>query len=446
MSGLHDLEAERATLGGMLMGLAGIEAAIEATSAGEFYLPKHEQIFSTILGLYEASQPVGPVTVAAELGKRGELEKTGGHAYLAELTECVAVPENAGHFAQLVHDQHTLRTVQAAGMRITQMAAVTDGSDADEIVKRAQAEAYALALGRDENRLSTNLEALELVMTKLDKPIEIGVQTGFADLDRVTGGLLPGQLVIIAARPAIGKSTADLDLHRNVSIRHGQPSLLFSLEMGHEEIMKKTLAAEARVNFHHLRYGNMTDRDWDSVSRTVGRIAAAPLHVDDTPGLTLTDIASRSRQLARKEDLKLISVDYLQLVTHRGGRRNESRQQEVAEISRGLKLLAKELHVPIVALCQLNRGPEGRADKKPMMSDLRESGALEQDADVVILLHRESAYEAESPRAGEADLLLVKNRLGPTAEITVAFQGHYSRFVDMASDRAESWSPSDAAR
>jgi replicative DNA helicase len=440
----RDLDAERGTLGGMLLGRDGVEAALEVVKGRDFYQPKHEQIFDATCHLYEQNQPVDMLTVKAELERRGELDRIGGVAYLHDLTQCAMSAANAGFYAETVHEMALLRRAQQAGTRITQMATETDGADALEILARIQSEVDALTPAAVDAEAVSNTDMLEQVLLGLEKPDAVGVQTGFADLDALTGGLQPGQMIIVAARPSIGKSTFDLDLHRHVSIRHGQHSLLFSIEMTHAEIMKKILSAEARVPFHHLRHDNTTDDDWKRIAKCMGRVAAAPLAIDDSPGLTLSDIRTRARQYARKHPLKLISVDYLQLIT--SSSRRENRQQEVAETSRGLKLLAKELEVPIVALAQLNRGPEQRADKKPQLSDLRESGSLEQDADIVILLHRESAYEAESVRAGEADLIVAKHRGGPQATITVAFQGHYSRFVDMAATREpRTWSPHDAA-
>jgi replicative DNA helicase len=258
----------------------------------------------------------------------------------------------------------------------------------------------------------------------------VGVPTGFVDLDALTNGLHPGQMIVIAARPAVGKSTIGLDFARAAAIRHQLATVLFSLEMSRNEITMRLLSAEARVPLHHMRAGQMTDDDWNRIARCTGEVSSAPLFIDDSPNMTMMEIRAKCRRLKQRHDLKLVIVDYLQLMS--SGKRVESRQQEVAEFSRALKLLAKELEVPVVAISQLNRGPEQRQDKKPLLSDLRESGSIEQDADMVILLHREDAYEKESPRAGEADFIVAKHRNGPTATITVAFQGHYSRFVDMA--------------
>jgi replicative DNA helicase len=258
----------------------------------------------------------------------------------------------------------------------------------------------------------------------------LGVPTGFTDLDELTNGLHPGQMVIVAARPAVGKSTLALDIARSAAIKHELATVVFSLEMSRTEITMRLLSAESEIPLQHMRKGTMRDQDWARIAETQGRIHGAPLFIDDSPNMSLMEIRAKCRRLKQRHNLKLVIVDYLQLMS--SGKRVESRQQEVAEFSRALKLLAKELEVPVIALSQLNRGPEQRTDKKPQMSDLRESGSIEQDADVVILLHRESMYERESPREGEADVIVAKHRNGPTDTITVAFQGHYSRFTNMA--------------
>jgi len=287
-------------------------------------------------------------------------------------------------------------------------------------------------------QLARNLLAQESVQGTLDEIAAIasrtgtltGVPTGFADLDALMNGLRPGQLVVVAARPAVGKSTLGLDFARSASIKHGLTSVIFSLEMSRSEITMRLLSAESRVPLHHMRSGPMTDDDWARLARRMVEVAEAPLFIDDSPNLTMMEIRAKARRLKQRHDLRLIVVDYLQLMSSH--KRVESRQQEVSELSRSLKLLAKELDVPVVAISQLNRGPEQRTDKRPQLADLRESGSIEQDADAVILLYREDAFERESPRAGEADLIVAKHRNGPTATITVAFQGHYSRFVDMS--------------
>jgi replicative DNA helicase len=302
-------------------------------------------------------------------------------------------------------------------------------------VDRAQAEVYAIT----DHRVTEDYHSLADIMPGALDEIEAigsrggamtGVPTGFADLDSLTNGLHPGQMIVIAARPAIGKSTLALDFARAAAIKHGLGTAFFSLEMGRNEITMRLLSAEARVPLHTMRTGQMSDDDWTRLARRMSEVADAPLYIDDSPNMSMMEIRAKCRRLKQRHDLRMVIIDYLQLMS--SPKRVENRQQEVSEMSRSLKLLAKEIDVPVIALSQLNRGPEQRTDKKPLLSDLRESGSIEQDSDVVILLHREDAYERESPRAGEADLIVAKHRNGPTTTVTVAFQGHYSRFVDMA--------------
>ncbi|HEY6114675.1 MAG TPA: replicative DNA helicase, partial [Candidatus Dormibacteraeota bacterium] len=257
-----------------------------------------------------------------------------------------------------------------------------------------------------------------------------GVPTGFIDMDRLLTGLQPGQVVIVAGRPGLGKSTVAMDVVRNAAIRAGMPSAFFSLEMSKVEMTMRLLSAEARVPLHNLRSGQLTDDDWTKLARRIGEITEAPIFMDDTPNMGLAEIRSKARQLKKRHNLRLLVVDYLQLMS--SPKKTESRQQEVSEISRGLKLLAKEIECPIIAVSQLNRGPEQRTNKTPQLSDLRESGSIEQDADIVVLLHRDDYYDKESARAGEADFIVAKNRNGATDTVTVAAQLHLSRFVDMA--------------
>jgi len=433
----QDLAAEQGVLGGMLLSKDAIADVIDVIKGRDFYKPAHELIFDSILDLYGRGEPADAVTVSAELTKRGELARIGGAPYLHTLMSSVPTAANAGYYAVIVRERAILRRLVEAGTRITQMGYATDGADLDEIVNRAQAEIYGVTeqrAGEDYAPLADVMEgALDEIESISNRSGQMtGVPTGFTDLDQLTNGLHAGQMVIIAARPAIGKSTLGLDLARSCSIRNGLTSVIFSLEMGRNEITMRLLSAEARVALHHMRAGTMTDEDWSRLARRMGEVSAAPLFIDDSPNMSMMEIRAKCRRLKQRHDLRLVIVDYLQLMSGGGSRRPESRQQEVSEMSRALKLLAKELELPIIAIAQLNRGPEQRTDKRPMMSDLRESGSLEQDADVVILLHREDAYERESPRAGEADLIVAKHRNGPTATITVAFQGHYSRFVDMA--------------
>jgi replicative DNA helicase len=433
----QDIVAEQCVLGGMLLSKDAIADVVEVLRPTDFYRPAHQTVYDAALDLYGRGEPADPVTVAAELTRDGLLERIGGAPYLHTLIASVPTAANAGYYAAIVRERAVLRRLIEAGTKVVQLgygAVGNTGGDVDEVVDRAQAAVYEVV----ERRTSEDYVPLESAMMSTLAELEAieghngemsGVPTGFRDLDELTNGLHPGQLIVIAGRPGLGKSTLGLDFLRNASIKHSLPSVLFSLEMGKSEITMRLLSAEARVPLQRMRTGHMNDEDWNKLARRMGEAASAPMFLDDSPNMTMMEIRAKARRLKQRHDLKLVVLDYLQLMS--SSRRVESRQQEVAEMSRSLKLLAKELEVPVVAISQLNRGAEQRSDKRPQLSDLRESGAIEQDADMVILLHREDAYEKESPRAGEADLIVAKNRNGPTQDVVVSSQLHYSRFVDM---------------
>ena len=429
----QDMVAEQCVLGAMMMSKDAIADVVEVLRGTDFYRPAHEQIYDAVIDLYGRGEPADAVTVSAELGKRGELMRVGGAPYLHDLLASVPVAANAGFYAEIVREKSILRRLVDASIRIGQMSYAAEG-DVTDIVDRAQAEVYAVTDRRaseDYKPLSElmqpTLDEMEAISSRGDKLA--GVPTGFAELDELTNGMHPGQMIILAARPGAGKSTLALDLARSASIRNGLASVIFSLEMSQIEITMRLLSAEASIPLSHIRGGRMSDDDWSRVATKMGQVSEAPLYIDDSPNLTMMEIRAKARRLKQRHDLKLVVIDYIQLMT--SGKKVESRQLEVSEFSRQLKLLAKELEVPVVALSQLNRGPEQRTDKKPMLSDLRESGSLEQDADMVVLLSRPDLYDKESDRAGEADFDVAKHRNGPTKSITVAFQGHYSRFTDM---------------
>lgn len=667
----QDLDAEQSTLGGMLLSKDAIADVIERLSPNDFYRPAHQTIFNAILDLYAEGEPADAVTVAAELDRRGKLQRVGGAPYLHTLIAGVPTAANAGYYAAIIAEKAQLRRLVEAGTRIVQYGYA--GADVADVVARAQAEVYDVTAGRHAEDYSSLEELLQPTMDELDAiqnqgGSARGVPTGFTDLDAVTNGLHGGQMIIIAARPGVGKalalntplptpigwttmgavsvgdellgadghptrivattevmhdrpcytvefddgttliadaqhqwptlrgvhttvelqpgqdriptttalaghdsrgalpadpyvagcwladrpatrhlplsvpelrpllrataehrrsvlagllgstaaqsadgvvtiransrrpglldfveellaaeglvatrlgesiryrptaprqrtvtavrqiasepvrcvevdnadhvylagrsmvpthnSTLGLDFMRSCSIKHGLASVIFSLEMSKSEIVMRLLSAETGIKLADMRAGRMDDHDWTRLARRMGDISEAPLYIDDSPNMTLMEIRAKARRLAQKHDLRLVVVDYLQLMST--GKKYESRQQEVSDMSRGIKLLAKELDVPVVAISQLNRGPEQRQDKKPVVSDLRESGSLEQDCDIVLLLHRPDAFDRDDPRGGEADILLAKHRSGPTAQITVAHQLHLSRFANMA--------------
>ena len=427
----QDLIAEQGVLGGMLLSKDAIADVVEIIRDRDFYRPAHELIYDAIVDLYGRGEPVDPVTVSAELTKRGDIARAGGAPYLHTLISSVPTAANAGYYAKIVRERAILRRLVEAGTKIVQLGYSTEG-EVDDAVDQAQAEVYSVTERRaneDYVQLSTLLTAALDEIDKISQGVMgEGVKSGFKELDSLTNGFHPGNMIVLAARPAVGKSTLGLDIARYASIHKGDTSVIFSLEMSRSEITMRMLSAEARVALNNIRAGTLNDEEWARLARRMGEISDAPLFIDDSPNLSLMEIRAKARRLKQRHDLKLIVIDYLQLMT--SGKRVENRQQEVSEFSRQLKLLAKELNVPIIAISQLNRSPEQRSDKKPLLSDLRESGSIEQDADVVILLHRDDLYDNQN-RSGEADLIVAKHRNGPTRTITVSAQLHFARFVDM---------------
>ncbi|MET8652817.1 replicative DNA helicase [Nocardia aurea] len=376
----HDMAAEQSVLGGMLLSKDAIADVIEVLRPGDFYRPAHQAVYDTILDLYGRGEPADPVTVSAGLDRKGELKRIGGPSYLVTLTQTVPTAANAGYYAEIVAEKAILRRLVEAGTRIVQYGyAGADGQDIAEVVDRAQAEVYEVTERRTTEDFMPLEDLLQPTMDEIDSiasrgGISLGVPTGFTELDELTNGLHPGQMIIVAARPGVGKSTLGMDFMRSCSIKHGLPSVIFSLEMSRTEIVMRLLSAEAKIKLGDMRSGRMSDDDWTKLARRMSEISEAPLFVDDSPNLTMMEIRAKARRLKQRHDLKLVVVDYLQLMT--SGKKVESRQQEVSDFSRNLKLLAKELEVPVIAISQLNRGPEQRTDKRPMVSDLRESGCL----------------------------------------------------------------------
>ena len=377
----QDMAAEQSVLGSMLISKDAIAEVSEILRGVDFYRPAHEVVHDAIIDLYGRSEPVDMITVAAELQRRGELQKIGGAPYLHTLSANVPIAANAAYYAQIVHEKAVLRRLVDAGTKIVQIGYAGEG-DVDDIVDQAQAEVFRLADKRSTEDYAPLADIMDGVLDEIEaignrEAGIYGVPTGFADLDELTNGLHSGQMIIVAARPAMGKSTLALDLCRAASIHNNLASCFFSLEMTRSEITMRLLSAEAKVPLNHIRNGAMNDDDWTKLARKMGEVSSAPMFIDDSPNMTMMEIRAKARRLKQKHDLKLIVIDYLQLMT--SGKKVESRQLEVSEFSRQIKLLAKELEVPIIALSQLNRGPEQRGDKRPMMSDLRESGCLTAD-------------------------------------------------------------------
>ena len=428
----QDLVAEQSVLGGMLLSKDAIGEVVEILRQRDFYRPAHELVFDAILDLYGRGEPADPVTVSAELTKRGEIAKAGGAPYLHTLISAVPTAANAGYYAKIVRERAIARRLVEAGTKIVQLGYAAEG-EIDDVVDLAEQEVYQVTerrAGEDFVQLNTLIPAaLDQIERLQSGELSEGVKTGFKDLDSLTNGFHPGNMIVIAARPAVGKSTLGLDIARSAAIQNGECAVIFSLEMSRSEITMRMLSAEARVSLNNIRSGSLSEDEWSRLARRMGEINDAPLFIDDSPNLSMMEIRAKARRLKQRHDLKIVVIDYLQLMT--SGKKVENRQQEVSEFSRQLKLLAKELNVPVIAISQLNRSPEQRADKKPMLSDLRESGSIEQDADVVILLHRDDLYDSQN-RSGEADLIVAKHRNGPTKTITVASLLHFAKFADMA--------------
>ena len=432
----HDDVAEQSVLGGMLLSKDAIADVVESLRASDFYKPAHETIYEAILSLYGHGSPADAITVADELKKRGELTRVGGAAYIHTLIASVPTAANAQYYAEIVKEHAIMRRLIEAGTKIAQLGYANE-TEVDTLVDQAQAEIYAVTDDNAKEDYVSFSDALEETINEIDansnRPDGVyGVPTDFIEFDELTGGLHGGQMIVIAARPGVGKSTLALDIARSASIHHQMTTVFFSLEMSRTELAMRILSAEGKIPMSELKKGDLGTEGWTNLANLQGRIDSAPLFIDDSPNMTLMEIRAKCRRLKQRNDLKLVVLDYLQLMS--SGKKVESRQQEVSEFSRSLKLLAKELDVPVIALSQLNRGSEQRTDKRPMVSDLRESGSIEQDADMVILLHREDMYNPDSERVGEADMIIAKHRGGPTRTIPLAFSGKYSRFNNMANE------------
>lgn len=434
----HNIEAEQGVLGGMLLNSEVIADVFEELRVEDFYRPAHQAIYAAILHLYGESSEVDPILVAGRLDKTGDLERIGGAPYLHTLTAMVPTAANAQYYARIVAEKATIRRLVEAGTQIVQIGyAGAEDTEPEQLVDQAQQLVFSVGRENTKNDYAPLSEVLDDTLEEIDLiaqqgGLAQGVPTGITRLDKLTNGLHGGQMIIIAARPGVGKSTLAIDFMRSASIAHGQTSAIFSLEMSRNEIMMRVISAEAKIGMAALRSGDLQESDWAKLVEVDSRIRDAPMFIDDSPNLTMMEIRAKARQLKQKHDLKMIVVDYLQLMS--SGKKVESRQQEVSEFSRQLKLLAKELDVPLIAISQLNRGPESRTDKKPQVADLRESGSLEQDADIVMLIYRPDSQEEDHERSGEADIIVAKHRGGPTGTIPVAHQLHYSRFVNLANE------------
>ena len=426
----HDDQAEEATLGGALTSMNVMGELTGILTEKDFYQPRHQLIWKAMTSLYTEGKPIDAVLVGEKLKQVGDLEKAGGANYLADLTQSIPTPANSLYYAHIVHDKALLRRVIDAGTRITQLG-YSEGTPQD-VINEAQAQAYALSDSQIRSDYQTIGQAAGATLNTLKAEHEghgtPGLYTGFPDLDDTTHGFQPGQLIIIAGRPAMGKSTFAMDIARH-AVFLNTPTILFSLEMSIPEMSKRILAAESGVRLDRLMdERNLSMGEWEQLNNTLQNIQDRPLFLDDSANMSMMEIRAKCRRLKQSQNLGLIIIDYLQLMSSLKPR--ENRNQEVSEFSRQLKLLAKELEVPVIALSQLNRGVEMRQDKRPMLSDLRESGSIEQDADMVFFVYRPEVYNPEE-RQGEADIILAKHRNGPLGKFPLAFRGDLCRFRPM---------------
>lgn len=433
----HDLQAEESLLGAMMLSAEAIAAAAGMVTASDFYKPGHGHVYDAIHTLYAAGQPADSVTVADELRRAGLLEAIGGHAVLAQIMSSTPATTNADRYARIVEEYALLRRLITVAGEIAEL-----GYSVPEDVSKALDRAESLVYDVNERRvtdstqklsslLSDNLDRLEQLYERGDAIT--GTATGYLDLDHLLSGLQPSSLVVVGARPAMGKTSFALGMlaHAALEASDPKPVLFFSLEMSNLELSQRLLCAEARVDSTKVRNGQLQTDDWSKISRAMGRLAEAPIWIDDNPNLTIMEIRAKARRLkSQVGSLGMIVIDYLQLMT---GRSNaENRQVEVSELSRGLKILARELETPVVALSQLSRGLEMRADKRPMLADLRESGSIEQDSDVVMFIFREEVYDPRPENSGQAEIIVAKHRSGPTGVVSLAFLPQYTRFANMA--------------
>jgi replicative DNA helicase len=431
----NNLLAEQSLLGAMLLSRDAIAAAVEAVTADDFYKPAHAHVFDAITTLYSQGEPADPATVGDVLSRASLLEGIGGVQTLIGLSNDTPTTANAGRYARIVEEHALLRRLIGVAGEIAELGySVPD--DVAETIDRAETLVFQIA----ERRTTDTLKPIRLLLEEgMDRLAELysrgeaitGVPTGYLDLDERLSGLQGSALIIVGARPAMGKSAFALGIAAHAAMDARVPTLMFSLEMSHSEITQRLLVSEARVDAGHIRNGKLAEADWSKIARAVGRLGEAPLFIDDNPNLTVMEIRAKARRMKAKEGgLGLIIVDYLQLMTGRSSA--ENRQVEVSEISRGLKILARELDVPVVALSQLSRNLESRADKRPILADLRESGSLEQDADVVMFIYRDEIYDPESADRGMAEIIISKHRNGPTGRVKLSFIDHHTRFENMA--------------
>jgi replicative DNA helicase len=435
----NSIEAEQSLLGGLMLDALAWDKVADVITADEFYRKDHRLIFSAIANLVESGSPCDVVTVSEHLDSRGELDNSGGLEYLATLANETAGAANARAYAKILRERATLRALISAGNEIAGSAFSNDGRTAAEVLDDAEKMVFEIADKgtRGKNGFKALKEILPEAVDRIDTLHQsdgdiTGISTGYNEFDKLTAGLQPGDLIIVAGRPSMGKTTLAVNMAENAAIGSKVPTAIFSMEMPAQQLAFRMISSLGRVDQTHLRTGNFPDEDWSRINTAVQLMSEAPIFIDDTPSLSPGEIRARARRLQREHGLGLIVIDYLQLMQVPGNK--ENRATEIAEISRGLKALAKELSCPVIALSQLNRSVEQRTDKRPVMSDLRESGAIEQDADLILFIYREEVYNQDTPRKGIADIAIAKQRNGPIGDFPLTFVGRYTKFENWVPD------------
>ena len=436
----HDIEAEQAVIGSMLTDKDAVVDSIEVLKSDDFYRQDNKTIYEAITNLYNRAEPIDIITVKAELISLGKFEAVGGLEYLAVLPDKVPTTANVEKYIRIVEEKSVLRKLIKASNELIDLG-YAETEDLDTIMDQAEKKIFEISQGKNQKGYTPLKDILVETFAEIEKlynqkePIT-GIPTGFADLDYKTAGLHNSDLVLVAARPAMGKSAFALNIATNAAMQAKVPVVIFNLEMSKSQLVNRILCSEAMVDSNKIRTGKIEEDDWVKLATALGPLSEAPIYIDDTPGITVTEIRAKCRKLKLEKNIGLIVIDYLQLIQGTG-KRNASREQEISEISRSLKILAKELDVPVIALSQLSRAAEQRADHRPMLSDLRESGAIEQDADIVMFLYRDDYYNPDTEKKNIAEVIMAKHRAGSTGTVELLWLGNYTKFVNIERYRDE---------
>jgi len=435
----HNMEAEQSVLGSMLLDKEAVAVAADGLKADDFYLDAHKEIFDAMVEIFDRGEPVDLVTVVEELRQRATLEAVGGVSYITDLSMTVPSTANIKYYVGIVEEKSILRRLISACNDVIRES-YEAREDIELIVDHAEKKIFEIT----QRNTTTDFEPIKTILLDTYSKIEelsknkgnvIGIPTGFADFDQKTSGLHPSDFILVAARPSMGKTSFVLNIAQYAALHAKVPTAIFSLEMSKDQLVQRMLSSEANVELQKIRTGELTEEEWIKLVEAAGPLSQAPIYIDDTPGITVMEMRSKARRLKMEKGLGLIVIDYLQLMSGRG--KAENRQQEISEISRSLKALARELSVPVITLSQLSRAPEARTDHRPMLSDLRESGAIEQDADLVVFLYRDEYYNPDTEKKNIAELIIAKQRNGPTGTVELVWLGQFTKFVNYERTRQE---------